>query len=120
MRPSKLITVGACVMVLCGAVVFATGLPVPVRVTAAFVMICFGGLVPSSLFAAIPRLAGDPSAVSTMSGLLAQGSGMGQLIGPPLAAALVAATGVWWSATPVIMILALFTAGLGLVLRRYA
>lgn len=118
-RPSTLITVGGCVMALCGAVVFATSLPVPVRVTAAFVMVFFGGLVPSSLFAAIPRLAGNPSAVSTISGLLAQGSGIGQLTGPPLAAALVAATGIWWSATPVIMVLALFTAGLGLVLRRF-
>ena len=118
-RPSTLITLGGVVMALCGALVFATALPVAVRVGAAFAVICFGGLVPASLFAAIPRLAGDPGAVSTMSGLLAQGSGIGQLTGPPLAAALVAASGVWWSATPVVLALSAATAGLGLALRRY-
>ncbi len=119
-RPSHLIICGGAVMLLIGAAVFATGLPVPVRVAAAMAVVMSGGMIPCALFAAIPHLAGDTASVSTISGLLAQGSGIGQLIGPPSAAALVAVAGGWWAATPVVLLLAACTLAMGVALRRYA
>lgn len=118
-RASTLILVGGGIMGLFSLLIFNTALPVEIRIAAAIGFAPCAALVPSSLFSSIPKLAGDPAAISTMSGLLAQGSGIGQLAGPPLAAALVAATGGWWAAIPVMLVLSSGTVLCGLALRRY-
>ena len=54
-----------------------------------------GGLVPGTLFSLGVRLAPDESSVSTTVGWMQQWSSFGQFAGPPLVAALAAATGAW-------------------------
>jgi cyanate permease len=61
-----------------------------------------GGLVPSTLFALSGRVAADPRAMPVVVGLLTQGTGAGQFLGPPAAAWWAAGHGGWsqtWVAT---------------------
>ena len=109
-RSSHLIMVGAAAAAILSPLVFSTGLPPGVRIAATLILGGFCGLIPSSLFASIPVLADRASNISTISGMLAQGSATGQLFGPPLVAAAVSATGTWNAAMPVTIILALCTA----------
>jgi MFS transporter, CP family, cyanate transporter len=61
-----------------------------------------GGLVPASIFTAIPRIA--PAAErSTTMGIVVQASHLGQLLGPPTVA-LVAATVGGWHASPLVLV----------------
>lgn len=62
-----------------------------------FVLSAFGGLIPSVLFAQIPRLSPTPDYAAQANGMLMQGSATGQFIGPPIVGAAVAATGGAWS-----------------------
>ena len=61
-----------------------------------------GGLVPASIFASVPAVAGGNSAATTM-GLVMQASHMGQLLGPPV----VAAVATWaggWQISPIVLV----------------
>ena len=61
-----------------------------------------GGLVPSTLFALSGRVSPDPRAMPVVVGLLTQGTGAGQFLGPPAAAWWAAGHGGWsqtWVAT---------------------
>ena len=118
LRSSSLIMSGAAAVALLSLVVFNTGFPVELRIAGALLFGAFAGLIPSSLFAMIPMLAGRASAISVMSGVLTQGSALGQLSGPPLAAAGVAALGGWGTATPIMLMLAICTALCGWALAR--
>lgn len=66
-------------------------LPFPVRFAAVLVFSGVGGLVPSTLFALGGRASPDPRAMPVVVGLLTQGTGAGQFLGPPAAA--------WWAAS---------------------
>jgi cyanate permease len=82
--PRTLITVGSCCMVVTVWGVFADGLPLAVRIASAVVFSATAGLVPSAAFAGLAAVsAGTPSAGPAV-GLVTQGSGIGQLLGPPL------------------------------------
>lgn len=116
---SVLIMIGAGAASLLSVLVFNAALSVEVRILAALCTGGLAGLIPSSLFGLIPSLAGSVAAVSVMSGMLAQGSALGQLSGPPLAAAVVANAGDWHEATPFLVALALGTMLCGWVLKRY-
>jgi hypothetical protein len=61
-----------------------------------------GGLVPATLFALGGQVAADPRAMPVVVGLLTQGTGAGQFLGPPAAAWWAAGHGGWsqtWVAT---------------------
>jgi hypothetical protein len=61
-----------------------------------------GGLIPGTLFATAPFYAPNPAAVSTTVGLMQQGSASGQILLPPVIAALAQYSGGWsstWIAT---------------------
>ncbi|MDA8967050.1 hypothetical protein N9H43_05980 [Planktomarina temperata] len=60
---------------------------------------CF---VPSSLFAAIPRLSAAPSVRTFINAGLVQASAIGQLIGAPLVGFVVARSESWLAAAPLI------------------
>ena len=119
-RFSVLIMVGAGSSAVLSLLVFNSGLPVEARILAALCLGLFSGLIPSSLFGLIPALAGSTAAISVMSGMLAQGSALGQLSGPPLAAAAVAQANNWNEATPYMVVLALGTMFCGWLLTRYS
>ncbi len=70
-----------------------------------------GGLYPGTAFALAPRFAAQPSHIALMSGLLLQGAGIGQTVGPLLVGSLVEQGGSWtWGAAEVALM-----AGLGLL-----
>ncbi len=90
--------VGAAIpMAFCAAGVFLDGVPDLLRLVLAGVYSMVIGVVPGALFTAIPLHAPRPQLVGAATGLLMQGSNIGNLIGPPITATLVASGG-WASA----------------------
>ncbi len=90
-----LIAVAALVMGLSAVVIFTGILPDALRYFACLVFSLVGGMLPTSALSGAQAFAPSPSQVGTMSGLIMQGSNTGQVIGPPLLAAVVQATGTW-------------------------
>lgn len=96
--PRVAVIVGATVpMAFCVAGIFLDGLPDIVRLVLAGVYSAVIGVVPAAMFTAIPVHAPRPRLAGAATGLLMQGSNIGALLGPPIAAMLVAAHG-WPSA----------------------
>lgn len=110
----KLLVTAQLVMGICGFGIFAEGLPLTLRFALCLVFMGVGGILPASALGSATRLAPAPHLVPATNGVIVQGAALGQVIGPPFAAAVAAAVGGWtWS--PVI--LAAFAAvGLGLAL----
>lgn len=97
--PRWVLVAGPCVMLtLTALVVFTGGLPFAVRYGAALVYSVTGGLLPATIMGALPAFAPRPDLVGTISGFVMQGSNIGQFVGPPLLASIVAGHG--WSAAP--------------------
>ncbi len=57
-----------------------------------------GGLIPAAVMSSSTVLARQPAQIGVLQGLIMQGSQLGQFIGTPAIAAVVAATGQWGSA----------------------
>jgi len=83
------------VMAAASLVAFAGALPFAVRYGAILVFSAVGGLIPGTLFTTAPRFAPYPGAVSTTTGLMQQGSAIGQFVAPPLVAAVASASQGW-------------------------
>jgi MFS family permease len=76
-----------------------------------------GGLLPASVFNAVPTHAPSRHLVPMTNGLVVQGSNLGQVIGPPAVGAL--ATAIGWQWAPLLIVPAALSAALlALVLRR--
>jgi len=89
-------------MALCAWVAFGTDAPFALRYAAIVMLSVVGGLIPGTLFATAPFYAPNPAAVSTTVGLMQQGSASGQILLPPVIAALAQYNGGWsstWLAT---------------------
>jgi len=107
-----LLIVISCVVMAASAVgIYTLDLPDGVRFVLAFAFAGIGGLLPASVLGATADLAPRRDLIGTANGLLMQGSAIGQMIGPPIAAAIVAATGTWTTA-PIYVVVA---AALGVV-----
>jgi MFS family permease len=97
--------------------IFAAELPVAVSYVLYLAFAGFGGMLPASVFNAVPSHAPSRHLVPTTNGLLVQGSNLGQVIGPPTVGALAAAIGWHWA--PLLIVPAALSAALlSLVLRR--
>ena len=83
------------VMGVSGCIVFAAASPVVLKVCAGLVFSAFGGLIPGTLFILAPGLASHPAQIAALSGLLLQGAGVGQTLGPMLVSASVDRFGAW-------------------------
>ena len=116
---SRLIVSGSVGMALMAAIVFSLVVPVEIRIAAAIMFGLVAGLIPSSLFAIMPSIAPDASNISMISGMLTQGSAIGQLIGPPAIAACVTIFATWSVAIPSMMVLALLCMWGGIRLARF-
>lgn len=81
------------------------GLSFPIRLGAAIFLSFIAGLVPASLFASTPVVAPSPGLVGATTGLMMQGSQLGQLVGPVAMAWVVTRAGSWDFA-PVTLVLA--------------
>ncbi len=76
-----------------------------IRITTIFLLSLATGVPPSLIWASIPFLVKDKEEAPLISGLLYQGSGLGQVAGPIAAGAAVQYSGSWFTAGWVICIL---------------
>ena len=102
----------------CAIGIFATSWPDALRYTLCIVLSFVGGLIPSSVLSSSAALARTPQQIGVLQGLLMQGSQLGQFVGTPLIAAVVAATGDWTSARGVMAAAAALGVALGLLVAR--
>lgn len=94
------------------------GLPFALRLAAAIFLSFIAGLVPASLFATTPVVAPSPGLVGATTGLMMQGSQLGQLVGPVAMAWVVTSTGSWDFAPVTLVIAAGVGSALMFTLRR--
>lgn len=109
--PRVAMIVGATVpMAFCAAGIFVDGVPDLVRLVLAGLYSAVIGVVPGSLFAAIPVHSPRPDLAGASTGLLMQGSNIGGLLGPPITGALVSAGGwpnaAWLSSVALTLVVA--------------
>lgn len=96
-RRDMTVTCASLAMALCAAGIFASDLPQGARYALCVVFSFAGGFIPSALFAGAAWHARAAGGMSAASGLLMQGSNIGQFVGPPTLAASVAAAGGEWA-----------------------
>ncbi len=94
-RPDRVVAIGALGMGIGSIPIFATAAPVWLKVVSAMLFCAIGGLIPGTLLGAAPRVARTPGAAAAVVGLMIQGAGIGQLLGPPIFAAIVKGSGSW-------------------------
>lgn len=94
-----LLAVAGATMGLAGLGIFSSEVPDGTRYLLCLVFSSVGGMLPTSLLSGVPVFAPSPRQYATGNGLLTQGANVGQVIGPPAVATLVAMTGVWESAS---------------------
>jgi predicted MFS family arabinose efflux permease len=90
---------------------YAPGLAVAAKLALAFAFSAFSGLLPAAVLAGTAAHAPGPGQVGTVSGMAVQGANLGNLLGPPAMAAVVAAAG--WGAGYWVMLIG-GAVGLGL------
>ena len=92
--PRAAIIAGAAVpMAFCAAGIFVDGVPDLLRLVLAGLYSAVIGLVPGALFTGLARHAPRPELIGATNGIMIQGSNIGSLLGPPVTAQLVAASG---------------------------
>ncbi len=117
--PRWLMIAGGCLaMGLASLAIFAPGLPFAIRYGAVIAFTVLGGAVPPAVFGGAAVHAPSLALVGTTTGLVMQGSNLGQSIGPPALAKLAAATGTWGWSPAVLLAAASLGAALALVLHR--
>ncbi|MFN9450016.1 MAG: CynX/NimT family MFS transporter [Rubrivivax sp.] len=79
-----------------GALLYVNGaLPDGLRYAAAVWVSFIGGVIPAAVMASSTVLARSPQQIGTLQGLFMQGAQLGQFVGTPSIAAVVAASGQW-------------------------
>ncbi len=97
-RRSRLIIWVIVIMGGCSVIIYSPSVPFMVRYLACLAFSGCGGALPASLTSGVPVHAPEPRLVGTTNGLITQGSNLGQVIGPPILALIVSATG--WEGAP--------------------
>jgi DHA1 family inner membrane transport protein len=115
--PAALILGSGLVMGATGCAAFALDIPAAPRMALCLVFSFVGGILPASIYAAVPAVAARHDNLGSVNGLVVQASNLGTLLGPPLAAALVAAAG-WRALAPIFAMAALLMTGAVLALAR--
>ena len=116
----RLLVFAAFTMLMAAWVIFAGDATFALRYAALLAFSAAGGLIPGTLFASTPSFAPDASTVSTTTGLMQQGSALGQFLTPPLIALVVSSTGSWSPTWMVTGALAACNVVLAVVMRRLA
>lgn len=102
LTPRLLICCGLVGMAAAELFIFSRSYSWSLQYAAAIAFSTIGGLVPASIFTALPTVA-PVEARSTAMGIVIQASHIGQLVGPPTVAALSAALG-GWAASPLALV----------------
>ena len=116
--PWKLLAVSFVAMGLCAAMVFAGFTQPPQKTLAGILFSAFGGMFPGTAFVLAARFAIKPSHMALMAGLMLQGAGIGQTLGPMLVGSVVEFSGRWSTAIATVAAMALIGLGCALVVRR--
>lgn len=111
----SLMITGYITMIITAFVAFGTGAPVWLQFLMVLAFSIVGGLIPTSCFYLVIKLAPTPDTTSTSIGWMQQLSAAGQFVGPPIAAWAATLTGGWTSTWIVTWMFAV--AGIGLALR---
>lgn len=93
LAPAQLILGSGLVMGVTGWVAFSGDVGPALRFVQCVVFSFIGGVLPASIYACVPAVAARRQNFGSVNGLVVQASNIGALLGPPLAAALVAASG---------------------------
>ena len=118
LRRGTLLTAGQLAAGLGALAYSADSLPDALRYAAAVFVSFAGGVIPAGIMSSSTVLARSPQQIGTLQGLYMQGAQLGQFIGTPLIAAVVAANGHWRSALAVTGPAALIGIGIGLAAGR--
>lgn len=126
--PTRLLRIGFGAMALCAVAAFAevggAALPPGGRFAAVLLFSMVGGLIPSTLFFLMVRVAPSEHTLSSVVGWAQQWSAFGQFAGPPLVAWVAGRSGGWqwtWLVTGAGASIGLLLAGrIAVVLRRSA
>jgi len=94
---ARLLGVAALLSSCAAAIAFLPGVPWPLRSLAALLFAMIGGVIPGTLFASVSRVASVPASSALIVGLMLQGSGAGQLLGPLSLSYAVETSGRWAS-----------------------
>ncbi len=113
-----LIAVVCAIMGLCGLGIYTDVLPDWPRYLLCLVLTGLGGTIPAAVLSSSSVLAPTPQQIGTLQGLFIQGSNLGQFVGPPLIASLVAASGHWHSALGVTLTASVLGIVLGMIVSR--
>jgi predicted MFS family arabinose efflux permease len=103
---------------LCGLGFFSDALPDGLRYALCVALSFIGGVIPAAVMSSSAALARNPRQINALQGLIMQGSQLGQFVGTPLIAAVVATSGQWASAAWVTGAAALIGVALGLAAWR--
>jgi MFS transporter, CP family, cyanate transporter len=98
MARGRLLALAHTVTGLCSLAFFLEGLPDGLRYAACVACSFVGGVMPAAVMSSSAVLAHSPRQINALQGLFMQGSQLGQFVGTPLVAAVVAASGRWASA----------------------
>jgi len=93
----RVLGVAALLSSCAAAIAYQPAVPWPLRSVAALLFSMIGGVIPGTLFASVSRAASVPASAALIIGLMLQGSGAGQLLGPLGLSWLVEASGRWSS-----------------------
>lgn len=116
LRRGRIIAFASLVMAGSSTLVFISGFPFGLQYLACLIFSGVGGMLPAAVFGGGPVFAPSPKLVATTNGLIVQGSQFGQVLGPPLLAWAVSASGTWQTAPWLLIPAALLGAALALVL----
>jgi cyanate permease len=115
-RRGALITVASIITAALNLVIYLELLPDISRYLACLALSFCGGLISASVISSTEALAKTSRQIGTLQGLFLQIAHLGQFIGPPLVAALVASSGLWQDALWVTGIAAVVCLMLGIVI----
>ena len=115
-RRWRIITFSSLIMAAGSLVIFNSGFSFALQYLSCLVFSGVGGMIPAAVFGGAPVFAPSPKLVATTNGLIVQGSQLGQVIGPPLLAWTVSATGTWQAAPWLLVTSAFLGTALSLVL----
>ncbi|MEX0870726.1 MAG: MFS transporter [Aquisalimonadaceae bacterium] len=99
----QLIAIASLTMAATSYGIFSDDLPTWMRYVLSMAFSLTGGLIPATIFGSIALFASRPGHFNSINGMIVHGVYTGQLIGPPILAFLVGATGGWNPAAPIFL-----------------
>jgi hypothetical protein len=98
--------------------IYSPAIPDIMRFVLCLVFSGISGVIPAAILSGAPVHAPEPHLVGTTNGLILQGSNTGHLIGPPILALIVGASGGWQGAPRLFIISGTVGLVLALAIRR--